>query len=197
MSTMLQMPSGALVEAGGPEDRATWTKCERCGFLGGNVGTDPKNRPACMGIVCGGVTPNPKAPRLPGAKIPRPPSVKTPGLLSLIEARCKAAADDSPESGLLAMEKWVATQPETSPLRQLVRKLCADARLLRDDVPTLLDLIARAELFACGGGWYAAMDDAGKWFVVDAAGTWDREHPMTREEALAEATKRGKETPAP
>ena len=65
---MLKMPeTGEMVEQGGPEDRATWMTCDQCGFWGPNVGYDDWYRPACLGS-CGGVSPNPAAPRLPGSK---------------------------------------------------------------------------------------------------------------------------------
>lgn len=59
----LKMPDGRMVEQGGPEDRATWWYCSKCGFHGPNVGLDAQDKKACMGS-CGGIKENPNVPRL-------------------------------------------------------------------------------------------------------------------------------------
>ena len=71
--TTVVMPDGVSVEQGGPEDRATWWTCERCGFNGPNVGeTTGGGQRRCRGS-CGGVWDNPNVPRLPGHAPKRPP----------------------------------------------------------------------------------------------------------------------------
>lgn len=71
MSKNLRMPrTGEMVEQGGPEDRATWLTCQVCSFTGPHVGLTEDGEPACLGS-CGGVKPNPEAPRLPeGTSVP-------------------------------------------------------------------------------------------------------------------------------
>lgn len=60
--TMLKMPDGREVEAGGPEDMATWWTCSRCAWTGPFVGTDSEGEKRCMGS-CGGKTLNPNVPK--------------------------------------------------------------------------------------------------------------------------------------
>lgn len=50
------LPNGLI--QGSAEDRATWWRCERCGFHGPYVGTAPDGTKACLGS-CGGKEPNP------------------------------------------------------------------------------------------------------------------------------------------